>query len=425
MPVQPGQALRLPCAGSRSCGVVGAALGLSLCALSLIVYAFGVRQVGYYLFDASDISVYYRYVLEMGRGLRPYVDFAVEYPPLAVTVFGLAAPAVNLGTYAVRFAIEMAAFGLATAVTTALAAVRLWPSGPSPYATAAAFAAGVLGTGALLLNRYDIAVALVLAACLLSIAHGRLAAAALALGLGFALKVIPAILLPVVLVLAPNRAAVLRAVIAFAIGAVAPFLPHLAGKPGNLAGIFTYHANRPLQIESVLATPHWIAEVLGLAQLRIVTSFGAQNLAGPGPDAIARASTVIGVGLLAVTYLAIWRRREQVRERPALVPLAITTVLLAFLLSGKVLSPQYLIWLLPSGSLLFPSFRGIAALLLVSVVLTQIHFPANYDAFLARHPAAILCVVARNVSLVVAYAWTLALLWSGRAAGERSALRGE
>ena len=63
---------------------------------------------------------------------------------------------------------------------------------------AAAFAACVLATGAIIGNRYDAAVALVLAVFLLLLAYELWTPAALVLGGGFALKLTPAILLPLV-----------------------------------------------------------------------------------------------------------------------------------------------------------------------------------------------------------------------------------
>jgi hypothetical protein len=96
----------------------------------------------------------------------------------------------------------------------------------------------------------------------------------------------------------------------------------------------------------------------------------------------------------------------------------------AFVAFGKVLSPQFLVWLVPLVPML-PGRRGLAAgaLLIAALVLTQILFPHHYIqlAFgLAATETWLL--VARDLLLVALVA---VLLWPGErrgAAGARPAL---
>jgi hypothetical protein len=409
----PGPAARAPlrAAARRVLLIAGAALGLYVVVAAAIVYVFGVRRLGYFFFDISDIPLYYRYAFFVAGGGRPYVDFPVEYPPLALSLFTLAGPPDHLNPYASRFAFQMLLFGAGTAVVTAVTAARAWKTGRRPYAAAAGFALGVAATGALLANRYDAAVALVFAACLLLLALGRHAAAAAVLGLGFALKLVPAILLPLALVLAPTPRAAIRAGIAFTVAAVLPFLPYLPEGVTGLGQVFAYHGARPLQIESVLATPLWIGQLLGAVDITILNGFGGQNVGAPGAEAIAKISGALGLAMLGVVYAAIWRRRGEIRASPPLAVLAVTAVLASFVTFGKVLSPQFLIWLLPSVALLLPERRALAALLLVAMALTQLEFPANYFKLTALEPAAIACLIARNVALLAAFVACVRDLW--------------
>src|SRR5207248_11672263 len=117
----------------------------------------------------------------------------------------------------------------------------------------------------------------------------------------------------------------------------------LALAPGGVWDSVVRQATRPLQIESlgsgVLLGLH---HAFGLA-VHWRSSHGSQNLVGSGPDAIGALQTVLQVGAL----LAIWwlfargpgGRDELVRASAAAV--------CAFVALGKVLSPQYLIWLIP------------------------------------------------------------------------------
>ncbi|WP_242343182.1 hypothetical protein [Anaeromyxobacter terrae] len=403
LPADPAKGAQLP----RLLGIAAAALGAYVLVVVALEYVFGVKAIGYFFFDLSDIQLYYEYAAALARGGRPYVDVKLEYPPLVVPLLALAGPADDIAPYAWRFAHVMFAFGGGAALVTAAAAARIWETGRRPYVSAAGFAVAVGATGAIIANRYDAAVALVLGATVLLLVHRWCWAAAIALGLGFALKLVPAILLPLVLLLAPSPRAALRAGVAFAAAAAAPFLPYVPEGITGLAGVFAYHRLRPLQVESVLATPIWIARLLGAVDLRIDNDFGSQNVVAPGADAIAGLSGILGLAALASTYALIWRRRARIRECPSLVPLAVTSVLLAFIAFGKVLSPQFLIWLLPTVALLLPERRALGALLLGALVLTQIEFPANYFRFIALDPAAIGCVVARNLILLAAFGLSL------------------
>ena len=41
----------------------------------------------YGMHDISDIPIYQAYADQIAQGLTPYLDFDVEYPPLAVPLF--------------------------------------------------------------------------------------------------------------------------------------------------------------------------------------------------------------------------------------------------------------------------------------------------------------------------------------------------
>jgi hypothetical protein len=76
--------------------------------------------------------------------------------------------------------------------------------------------------------------------------------------------------------------------------------------------------------------------------------------------------------------------------------------LLAFVVTNKVLSPQYLVWLLPFAPLL-PLRK--AALALGAVLLTIVIFPYNYAPLVNMRPGMILLLNARNAMLVALLLW--------------------
>ena len=76
----------------------------------------------------------------------------------------------------------------------------------------------------------------------------------------------------------------LYALAGFLVFAIVPFLPFL-GRFDGLTNIITYHAQRPLQIESVPGTLYLIAGAKGAWGIGTGNSFGSQSLAGPGSAA--------------------------------------------------------------------------------------------------------------------------------------------
>lgn len=438
-------------------------LTVSAAAVAMVglVYAVVFTHLWYGFHDISDVSVYFDFAGRMAQGFRPYVDFEVEYPPLAVPLFTIPGHTGDMIAYARWFSAEMMVVVGVAAIVVAITATSLWRDWARPLAAAAVFALSVAATGAIIANRYDATVALVLALCLLCLARRWWPWAALILGLGFALKLTPAILLPLVLVLAGRRRQMLPALAAFTLAALLPWVPYLAHGREGLKYVFTYHMERPLQVESALATPFWIGHLMNRVWVEVGSAYGSQFIAtdGAGTAALdagvaltaialagfaflwkrratlhddllvvvggllgvlavfggglllasASAESVAGVSLwiagaaLLAVYALIWRRRQTLRDDPRLVPLAVLALILAFMTFGKVLSPQYFIWVLPVIALVAVERRALGALAIVVVLLTQIEFPAQYWPFIEMDRSAVALVVLRNLTLLAAF----------------------
>lgn len=378
--------------------------------LAAVAVLLGLLLTGrwYGLHDYSDAQLYFDFARAIARGLRPYVDFPVEYPPLALPLFTLPGHTGDLFDYTIAFNLQMLALCGLTAVTVAVGAAGIWPAGRRPYAAALAFGACVLALGAIVANRYDAAVALVLGAAVVLASLGRHAGAAVALGLGFALKLTPALLLPLVLVLAGDRRRAAWCLAAFTVAAVLPFVPHLAA-PG-LWDVFTYHLARPVQLESLLTTPWLAAHALGLARVEVATAFGSQYVVAPGTAALASASGPLLLAAIAGVYALVWRARAALRASPEDVPLAALALVLALLACGKVLSPQFLVWLLPLAALVLPRRPLLGALVIATLAATQVEFPPMYMALSRLEGAGILALLVRNALLVAALALAVVAL---------------
>ncbi len=385
--------------------VLAFALGSYLLAVAALVGVLRFTDLWYAFHELTDTGLYHRYAAALQSGLRPYFDLFVEYPPLAVLLLRLPGGAGGVGRYTLWFNAAMLAACGAAAVLTAAGARRIWPEDRRAYVAAAAFAASVLLTGSIVANRLDAAVTLVVACFLWLAAERRWTLAAVALAVGFGVKLTPAVLLPLPLLLAGAKQERLRAGLAFLGCAALPFLPYLGAE--GLWKFFDYHLARPLQLESPLASPLLAAHLAGLLPATVGSAYGSQFLDAPGATWLAHFSGPVAILALAGVYASIWRRRAALSADPSLVPLAAYAVLLAALASSKVLSPQYFIWILPGVALVLPRFPALGSLGLALLLLTQLEFPSLYWSLVELRALPVCLVLARNALVVASLALAL------------------
>jgi uncharacterized membrane protein len=172
-------------------------------------------------------------------------------------------------------------------------------------------------------------------------------------------------------------------------------LPFLVLSPGGVWDSLTRQASRPLQIESlgsaVLLAAH---QAFGL-DITMDSSHGSQNLAGTLPDVLAIVQALVQVAVLVAIWVAFARGPAD-KER---FVLACAAVLTAFIALGKVLSPQFLIWLVPVVVLARRASAN--AMLAAALVLTQVWFPFRYwDLVRELDPRVSWLVLARDLVLL-------------------------
>jgi hypothetical protein len=371
------------------------------------------------LWEATSPDVArYAYIAEsIRRGSWPYAQFQFEYPPLTLIPLLIPPHSVTVAGYAREFRIEMLAVSIVTALITTWAAVGLWGTLGRSLAAAAAFSVAVMASGMIGLNRFDGSVALVVALCVLCLAYRRWALAGLMVGLGFSLKLMPIVLLPLVLVLAHRWRPVWWATLAAAAGAVVPFLPFIARDPGRFwSSLVGGQVARGLQIESVAASPFLLRDVLRPGTVTVVVPpGGSMSILAAGAQVANSLAPVMVLLLTIVAYLVIWRVRHALRADPEAVPVAVLGLMLAAMCGNKVLSPQHLVWVLPVVALALvakrPGLRMPAAMVLVATILTQVEYPGMYMSMMHLGHVAILVVAARNLLLVAAFVAALIVLW--------------
>jgi hypothetical protein len=353
---------------------------LTVAAVGLFAVSLTLLHWGWYQHALIlDTVEYHRYGSAIVDGNVPYRDFGVEYPPGALPAF--AAPAVGKPSFSLynrEFQVLMALCGAGALAAMAAVLRSLNASAERTAAALGFFALAPLVLGSVILYRYDLWPAALTVAGIAGILAARQRLGFAALGLGMAAKAFPAVVLPPALVYVWRTRGRREALVCLGVAAVVVavvVVPFLALAPHGVWESIVHQASRPLQIESLGSAALLAAHHLGGLALTLDSSHGSQNLGGSLPDAVGAASSALLAAALVVTWLAALRG-PATPER--LVQYAAASVV-AFAAFGKVLSPQFLIWLIPLVPLV-RGRRGLAAsgLLGLALLLTQVWFPIRY-----------------------------------------------
>jgi hypothetical protein len=291
-------------------------------------------------------------------------------------------------SYPTSFAVLMGVCGAGCIAAAASALRAVGADAVRTWAALLAIGISPLVLGSLFDTRFDLWPTLLAVAALAALVRDRPIVSGVLLGLGFAAKLWPAVLVPLAVVhlwRCRGRSSALAHVAAFVGVSAACFLPFAVLAPDGLRAMFSDQLNRPLQVESLGAALLMAAEHLGLHPLSTIDSHGAQALSGHGAGLAADLSTVFEVAAVVAIWIVFALRRNADGEATLLAAAAVLAAVVAF---DRVLSPQYLIWLVPF-ILLVRGTRGVVAggLLLLALGLTQTWFPWHYWSLALDHAA--------------------------------------
>ena len=380
--------------------------------LVLLTISWGLLHVGFWHRNPIiDTPIYQGYGEKVLDGKVPYRDFPVEYPPAALPVFVLPALA-DEEDYGSAFELLMWTCAVAAIVLLA-ATLSAGGAGATRLYAATAFAAiAPLLLGSVILTRFDLWPAVLATGALAALVAGRDRLGLGVLGLATAAKLYPAVLLPVALIWVARRRGRREALVGLAIFAAAVVvivLPFAILSPGGVVHSLTTQLGRPLQIESLGAAILLGAHQLGLYDPTVGSSHGSQNLSGFLPDVLAGVET----GLQLLALVAVWILFARGRLDVERLFVASAAAVVAFIAFGKVLSPQFLIWLLPLVPLVGGSAGAAACWVFAgALVTTQLWFPHRYWHVVALESASWLVLV-RDLLLVALLAVLTAAIRPG------------
>jgi len=350
----------------------------SLGAAGVFLFCWGViHQFGWAHFQLTDIPTYQAYGDPIvHHGQVPYRDFAMTYPPAALVVFVL--PSL-IGGYVTTFSLLMAACGIGVVFLVGSLRREALPF----------VAVSPLLIGSLAYLRFDFWPALLVAGAVVCLVRDRDRLGWTLLGIAVAAKLWPLVLVPLALTWSWRRGRDHAELFGIA-SAAAWFVPFAILAPHGLWDSLREQANRPLQIESLGGA---LAKTFSHPKLDF--SHGSQNVAGYGW----LASLLVAATAVSLVTLWIAFARGPIGDARLIRYCAATTC--AVIAFGKVLSPQYLVWLIP----LVPLVRGrrgyaATAVLAAGLLLTQGYFPWHYWGY-AYDDRRAWVVLARDLSLVV------------------------
>lgn len=386
--------MRLPVDPASRLAALVAAFTLSRLMVLVVTRA---RELYPYQDDPLEISVFATWGAAFAGdgGPVPLRDGPWEYPAGAAAVVVL--PALLRGApYVLGFVGQMVLWDVAVLLVLALVGLR---RGSLAGAWLWVLAVPLLGPVAL--ARFDVVPT--------ALAVGGLAAATAApvlagalLASGAVIKLWPALLVPLVLLLHRGRGRVLAGSVAVGLLTLAAVALH--GGLAQLLSFLGYQRDRGLEVESLPALPLMLARAYGDERVQVSFAFGSLQVDGPGAGALLLAGT-LGLGAVALATAALaWRGRGA-------DPVLAVPVLAAFLLAGvlvfdKVLSAQYPLWLVGLVALsladrrspLRPTVLPLAALLL----LTQAVYPLSFSTLVTTTDATpVLLLAARDLLLLV------------------------
>ncbi|KOU39993.1 glycosyltransferase family 87 protein [Streptomyces sp. WM6378] len=345
----------------------------------------------------SDVHVIYQgWSQVLATGTYPLDDVTWQYPPAAALAI-LSPAALPFLDYATAF------FLLAFLADTAVFGLLMYAAGRPGKSLNGAWmwAVGVPLLGPTAYARYDVMVTAVAVAALLAGArHPRILGALAAFGA--LLKVWPVLLL----IRAPRRSWTTAVVSAAAI-----LVACVAAAPGALA-FLTFQRERGTEVESLGGLVFHAARHFGWHG-RVELNYGSVEFLGPYVPLVS--AFAMALTALAFGWLLLWRLRSRGPLHPSTLADAAFTAVLLFTTTSRVISPQYLLWLLGLAAVCLAFRRSPmtrpAQLVLAATGVTLLEFPIWFSHVVASDWLGVLLLVVRNGLLLTASLLACHRLW--------------
>ncbi len=259
----------------------------------------------------------------------------------------------------------------------------------------------VLLIGPLSYLRFDILPAVLAGGALLAARRRPWITGALT-GLGAAIKLWPALLIPSFLAYKRDRrpAGLAFVVVGFGLALISLIF----GGWSRLISPLTWQSDRGLQIESIWATPLMVLRAARPTGWVVdISKYQAYEIFGPGAHTwvtISNVATLLGLAVIVALFVRAFRSGG---STPIAIGFVVLSTIAIMTITNKTLSPQYLLWLggpMAAMLLLRPdaseqqrrTVNRTAVQLGVLALLTHLVYPLLYDGFLGRQGHAMIII---------------------------------
>ena len=343
---------------------------------------------------ADDVLNFYKNAECIKDGMLPYVDFTFEFPPFALVFFMI--PSLftsDVNTYAVLFALMIAVFVVLTQYFLMRICERVKIS---RILVAVLFLVLTLIYFSEAVKKFDTIVMFTTVLALWFVVSGRRKSAYTMLAVGAFIKMYPALFIPLLMIfdIVENRRkgavdALYGVLCCLGVAALA-FVPlMIAGVPlSDSLSFITFHADRGFHVESFVAVLIEFASLFGITEFELVPIHYTFDIDNPLCDILQPVWLQVCLAVFIIVFAGIvysmYRRGtgadELGRFRMMVVCFGIVTVV--FLLTNKVFSTQYMIWLIPIAALLcVTGERNVSGASTLVFLLAQVftYFITKYD----------------------------------------------
>jgi hypothetical protein len=370
----------------------------------------------------GDLDIYAGWArgLAHGGGL-PVGDDRWQYPPGAAVAFVLPELAHTLLAVPYRAAFVVLALLADAAVTIALAR--------RDRAAALFWVVGITALGPVVLARFDLLPAAAALGALLAVMSGRAGRTGFGIGVGALLKVWPVLLLVALPRPGARVAARLAGGLVTAVAGLAAVVV-AAGWWRDVLGFVGAQRARGLQAEAVAATPFVLAHMVGGPAPRY--SYGSLQFDSPLARGVATGCSLVEVVVIVAAAVWWWLRASRGTlgvtgaagsasgaggpgAPPGLVAERSLALVIVVVVTARVLSPQYLVWLLAlAAAALATGSRSpgwwrsrLSGALLAVALLSQIVYPWRYNDVIQGRVVLCLVLVLRNLGLLMVCWWAV------------------
>lgn len=366
----------------------------------------------------TDLIIYYDYSLNLLKGQFPYVDFNFEYPPLALLPLTLPQlPSIfhplSLRKYVILFFIQNAILSYFIAVLISRI-TAICQSKKQVVETIVLFAILIAINLTTVFCRYDIFSALLTLLAFWSVLRQRPTQAGIWLGLGIAAKLYPIVVVPIFLIYYLTKRqyqALVKVCLGTALTVNAIFIPFALATQDKFFSFLTYHKLRGLHLETLPGGILLLLHRFKMIDASFELNYGAFHFTSAIALPILKILPILTwilLGIVLVCCLKAFRREYAATGEITYTSLAthITLTLLVFIITAKVFSPQYLVWLLPFLPLLRLSWVSLTLIVAISIT-TLLEYPLLFVQLLNLHLIPILVLNLRNILVVALTAYLL------------------